>query len=369
MLFYAEDARVICEVQIMDNIRRITEALTDVDAILLISPTNRRYATGFPSTEGTVLVTKKSAHFFVDSRYVEAAEKAISGARVELVTNKYDWFGQVNDVLKAEKIKKVAFEDEYISCAEFARMNEKLRAELVPENKLMAGLRAVKEPQEVECLIAAQRLAEKAFDKILGFIKPGMTEREVAAELVYDMLRLGAENVSFEPIVVTGEKSSMPHGVPGDKIIKKGDFLTMDFGCLLNGYCSDMTRTVAIGEPSEEMRRVYSVVLEAQLAGIAAAAAGVTGHDVDKAARDVIAAAGYGEYFGHSFGHSLGLDIHEPPNATPTNNEPLPTGAVISAEPGIYLPGRFGVRIEDVIVLNENGCTDITKAPKELIIL
>ena len=353
----------------MDNVKRITDALTDLEAILLISPTNRRYATGFPSTEGTVLITRKSAHFFVDSRYIEAARSAISGAEVELVTNKYDWYAQVNAVLEKEGIKKLGFEDGYISCAEFARMKEKLGAELTAEGGLMSRLRAVKQQPEVEALIAAQRLAEKALDKVLGIIRPGMTEKEVAAELVYNMLKLGAENVSFEPIVVTGEKSSMPHGVPGDKVIKKGDFLTMDFGCILGGYCSDMTRTVAIGKVTKEMRKVYDIVLEAQLAGIAAAKAGVTGREVDKAARDVIDAAGYGEYFGHGFGHSLGLDIHEPPNAMPTNNDPLPAGAVISAEPGIYLPGRFGVRIEDVIVLREDGCEDITKAPKELIIL
>ena len=366
---FMPEPRMIREVQTMDNVKRITDALTDLEAILLISPTNRRYATGFPSTEGTVLITRKSAHFFVDSRYIEAARNTIKGAEVELVTNKYDWYAQVNAVLKAEKIKKLAFEDGYVSCADFARMDEKLDAELVPENGLMSSLRAVKQQPEIEALISAQRLAEKALDKVLGIIKPGMTEKEVAAELVYNMLKLGAENVSFEPIVVTGEKSSMPHGVPGDKIIKKGDFLTMDFGCILGGYCSDMTRTVAIGKATKEMCKVYDTVLEAQLAGIAAARAGVTGREVDKAARDVIDAAGYGEYFGHSFGHSLGLDIHEFPNAMPTNNDPLPAGAVISAEPGIYLPGKFGVRIEDVIVLREDGCENITKAPKDLIIL
>ena len=361
--------RKIREVQNMDNVKRITDALKDFEAILLISPTNRRYATGFPSTEGTVLITRNSAHFFVDARYIEAARNAIKGAEVELVTNKYDWYAQVNAVLEAEKITKLAFEDGYVNCAEFSRMSGKLNAELVPEDGLMSSLRAVKQQPEVEALIAAQRLAEKALDKVLGVIKPGMTEKDVAAELVYNMLKLGAENVSFEPIVVTGEKSSMPHGVPGDKVIKKGDFLTMDFGCILGGYCSDMTRTVAIGKPTKEMRKVYDIVLEAQLAGIAAARAGVTGREVDKAARDVIDAAGYGEYFGHSFGHSLGLDIHEPPNAMPTNNDPFPAGAVISAEPGIYIPGKFGVRIEDVIVLREGGCEDITKAPKDLLIL
>ena len=184
------------------------------------------------------------------------------------------------------------------------------------------------------------------------------------------MLRHGSEGNSFDPIVITGKKTSMPHGVPGDALIAEGDFVTMDFGCIKHGYCSDMTRTVAVGHATEEMRNIYSIVLEAQLAGIAAARAGVPGRDIDGAARDVITHAGYGEYFGHGFGHSLGLDIHESPNANLRGETPMPVGAVVSAEPGIYLPGRFGVRIEDVMVLRENGAEVITRAPKmELIVL
>jgi Xaa-Pro aminopeptidase len=196
-----------------------------------------------------------------------------------------------------------------------------------------------------------------------------MTEKQVMAELVYSTLRHGSEGNSFDPIVVTGSKTSLPHGVPGDKVIQPGDFVTMDFGCLKDGYCSDMTRTVAVGSASDEMRRVYDIVLEAQLAGIAAAKAGVPGRDIDAAARQVISNAGYGEYFGHGFGHSLGLDIHESPSANSRGAQPMPEGAVCSAEPGIYLPGRFGVRIEDVMIIRQGGCEVITKAPKNLIIL
>ena len=183
------------------------------------------------------------------------------------------------------------------------------------------------------------------------------------------MLRHGSEGNSFDPIVITGKKTSMPHGVPGDELIAAGDFVTMDFGCIKHGYCSDMTRTVAVGSASEEMRNVYAIVLKAQLAGIAAARAGIPGREIDAAARGVIRQAGYGEFFGHGFGHSLGLDIHEWPNANPSGADIMPAGAVVSAEPGIYIPGRFGVRIEDVMVLREGGCEVITKAPKELIIL
>ena len=183
------------------------------------------------------------------------------------------------------------------------------------------------------------------------------------------MLRFGAERMSFAPSVVSGPNGSLPHGVPSSKQVQKGEFLTMDFGCKYGGYCSDMTRTVAVGSVTEEMRQVYDTVLRAQLAGIAAAKAGAAGRAVDGAARDIIEKAGYGPCFGHSFGHGVGVEIHEGPNATPSNDKPLPAGAVISAEPGIYLPGRFGVRIEDVLILDEEGCEDITQSPKELIVL
>ncbi len=196
-----------------------------------------------------------------------------------------------------------------------------------------------------------------------------MTEREVAAKLTYDMLRFGAEKSSFDPIVVAGPNGSLPHGIPGDRPIQSGDFVTMDFGCKWGGYCSDMTRTVAVGQPTEEMVKVYDLVLKAQLAGIAASRAGVRGKDIDAAARKIIEKGGYGEYFGHGYGHSVGIEIHESPNANTRDETPMPVGAAVSAEPGIYLPGRFGVRIEDVVIMEEGGCRVITEAPKELIIL
>ena len=183
------------------------------------------------------------------------------------------------------------------------------------------------------------------------------------------MLHYGAEDKSFDPIVVSGPNGSLPHGVPSEKVIQAGEFVTMDFGCIYHGYCSDMTRTVAVGSVTDEMRQVYDTVLQAQLAGIAAARAGATGKAVDGAARDIIRQAGYGPCFGHSFGHSVGVEIHEGPNATPSNDKPLPAGAVISAEPGIYLPGKLGVRIEDVLYLTPEGCQNLTLAPKELVIL
>ena len=256
-----------------------------------------------------------------------------------------------------------------MTVADHERYRKNLQAELVPASALLHALRARKGPEELERMEQAQRITEKALEQILTEIRPGVTEKEISARLQYHMLCFGAEKMSFDPIVAGGPNGSMPHAVPTDRPIQSGEFVTMDFGCVYGGYCSDMTRTVCVGKPTEEMERVYETVLKAQLAGIAAARAGVTGAEIDGAAREVIRQAGYGDYFGHSFGHSVGVEIHESPNASPGNHEPMPAGAVVSAEPGIYLPGRFGVRIEDVIVLEEGGCRDITKADKALLCL
>lgn len=356
----------------MNRIEKIRSKFEDyeIDALLLVSPVNRRYASGFHSSDGVALITKDGAYLFVDSRYFEAAEKTAAGFTVELVDNRNSYKLRISEALEKHGCSCVGFEEAYMSCAEYGKYSgEIIKVPMKPASKLINELRRTKDRSEIDNLIAAQRIAERAFDEALGIIRPGMTEREVAAELVYRMLRNGAENISFDPIVVTGEKTSMPHGMPGDRKLQRGDFLTMDFGCIYNGYCSDMTRTVAIGDVSEKMKTVYNIVLEAQLTGIAAARAGVKGREIDAAARKVIEEAGYGEYFGHGFGHGVGLEIHEEPNAGPISETVMEPGAVISAEPGIYLPGRFGVRIEDVLIITENGCENITRAKKELIVI
>ena len=355
----------------MTNTDKIRKALSEkgLDAILLVSPQNRYYATGFPSSDGAALITREQAYFFTDSRYIEAAGKAITGYALGLVDNQKRTSTWIKELIAKLNIHKLGLEEKYLTYAEYTDMQRAFAVELVPASDIPLTLRERKDSWEVESICAAQTIAEKALDDVLGLIKPGVTEREIAAELTYRMLKYGAEGNSFDPIVVTGATSSMPHGVPGDEKIQDGDFITMDFGCLKNGYCSDMTRTVAVGHVTDEMKKVYDTVLRAQLAGIEKAAPGVTGREIDEAARAVIRDAGYGEYFGHSFGHSLGLDIHEAPNASPSCERAMPEGAVISAEPGIYLPGRFGVRIEDMLFLTNDGCVNLTKAPKELIIL
>ena len=342
-----------------------------LDAMLLTCEANRFYASGFHSTgtDGAALITADGVWYFTDSRYIEAATAQITGAVIELIDRQHSYISRINAVIDRCGLKTVGFEDMYMTVAEYNRYREALHAELVPASGLLTALRMVKDRGELEAMMAAQRIAEAALTEILNDVRPGVTEKEIAAKLQYLMLRAGASDMSFDPIAVSGPNSSMPHGVPGLRTMQAGDFVTMDFGCVYNGYCSDMTRTVAIGYATEEMQRVYHTVLAAQEAGIAAACAGVTGAEVDAAARNVIAAAGYGAYFGHGFGHGIGVEIHELPNASPTYDKPLPSGAVISAEPGIYLPGKFGVRIEDLVMLTETGCENLTNAAKDLMIL
>ena len=354
----------------MNRIDKIRQAMAGAEfgALMLSSPVNRLYATGFESSDGILLITADNAFFFTDSRYIEAAEAEISGASIRLVTKDAPYAEQLQALFEELRIASVGFEDGAVTYAEYLDWSEKLSVELKPAQQLMKELRAVKSADDLALMIKAQRISEFSFEQLLPLISKNITEKQLATELVYLFMKNGADDKSFDPIVVSGEKSSLPHGVPGDRKISDG-FLTIDFGVKLGGWCSDTTRTVCIGKPTDEMVKVYDTVLKAQLAGIAAARAGIPGCDIDAAARAVIEAAGFSDYFGHGFGHSLGLEVHEPPRASQTYTEDIPAGAVISAEPGIYLPGRFGVRIEDVIFITENGCENITKLPKELLVL
>ena len=357
----------------MNHFAKIAEKLSayELDGMLLTCEANRFYASGFHSTgtDGVALVTREGNFYFTDSRYIEAAHNKVQDAEIAMTDAAHPYVDLINAAMEKTHVQKLGFEDAYMTVADYRHYSEKLHCQLVPATELLISLRQSKDAEEIQRMIAAQRIAEAALDQIVKEIRPGVTEKEIAARLQYLMLAGGAENMSFDPIVASGPNGSMPHAVPTDRKIQDGDFVTMDFGCIYQGYCSDMTRTVAVGRVTEEMEKVYNVVLQAQLAGIAAAKAGATGHHADGPARAGTEDAGYGPYFGHSFGHSVGVEIHESPNATPANNKPLPLGAAVSAEPGIYLPGRFGVRIEDVVVLQEGGCQDITLAKKDLLIL
>ena len=356
----------------MNHLNAITAQLDayQLDALCITSQPGEYYAVGLKG-EGVVLVTRQGCHYFTDSRYIELAQNTVTNANVTMVTPHQDHLALASLVLEHYGLKRVGIEEAYLTVERWQKMKTAFPAdtELVPAGKLLTELRSAKTEEELAVMQKAQDITDQVFAEICEFLHAGVTESEVAAQLTYLQMKHGAEGNSFPPIVASGANGSMPHAIPTAKPIQKGEFVTMDFGCIYQGYCSDMTRTVAIGQPSDEMRRVYDAVLEAQLAGIAAAKAGVPGCDVHNAAWDVLKKYGYGDYFGHGFGHSLGIEIHESPNANRANTKPLPAGAVLSAEPGVYLPQKFGVRIEDVLYLTETGNRILTHAPKQLIIL
>ncbi len=336
--------------------------------MLISSEPGERYALGFHG-EGLTVVTPEGAFYATDPRYIEAAREQVRGCQIVCTGPGEGHLELVGRYLRQQGLEKIGFESGAVTVDTLREWQEKLPGAFIPAQKLLSDLRASKDEEERSAIRRAQAITDEAFLAMLDFLRPGLTEQQVAARLIYEMMCRGAEKPSFDPIVAAGPDGSRPHAVPGPRVLEKGMFVTMDFGCIWGGYCSDMTRTVALGQPTEEMRQVYEAVRTAQLAGIAAARAGVPGRDVDGAARASLEHAGYGPYFTHGFGHSLGLEIHESPNANAQNTEPLPAGAVISAEPGVYLPGRFGVRIEDVLILEEGGCEDITHSPKELLVL
>ena len=354
----------------MDHFEKIAARLPEygIDAMLVTSAPGEFYAAGFHG-EGVALVTPGKTWYYTDSRYIEAAQQLVKGAEVALGLRGRSYPAIVAELCAANNINKLGFEENYMSVAAYRRWTEAIKAEFVPASALLTGLRAVKDEGEMAAIREAQRLTDAAFAEILNDIKPGAAECEIAAKLTYYMARLGAERNSFDPIVACGANGSKPHAIPSQKKIEKGHFVTMDFGCVVGGYCSDMTRTVAVGEPTDEMRLVYDTVLKAQLDSIAAARAGVPGADIHAVAAKVIGDAGYGDCFGHGLGHSVGIEIHEEPSFAPRCTAPNPVGAIITVEPGIYLPGKFGVRIEDMVWLTEDGCVDLTHSPKELIIL
>lgn len=355
----------------MEKINKLQEFLkSSHEAILIHSPENRRYFTDFPSTDGYLIVTKTDAVFFTDSRYIEAAQKSVKFCRAQLLTRLSNevkmFFGENN-------IEKIYTETERLSVSLLSQFKKvfspvKITPSIRLENKINE-LRMVKTPEEIQCIKKAQQIAEDAFEHILTFIRPGVTEKRIALELDFYILSHGAEALSFETIAVTGKKTSMPHGVPDDTVVEIGDFVTMDFGAVYKGYHSDMTRTVAVGEISAEQRKIYEIVLSAQRASLEILKSGVSCKVADKAARDIITNAGYGDYFGHGTGHGVGIEIHELPNLSPRSDTILQIGNIVTVEPGIYIPNKFGVRIEDMALITENGYENLTNTPKELIIL
>lgn len=355
----------------MDKFKALFEKIGDTaDCLLVTSDVNRRYFTGMKSSAGYVIAFREKTYLIIDFRYIEKARNTIKNAEVIEQNN---FFEQFKKLLERHNASNIAIESENMTVKELLLYKSRLpEYNFVEDNSLssaITALRAIKSEEEIECIKKAQAIAEKAFDELLKFIKAGITEREIALKLDFLMLSNGAEAVSFDTIVLSGANTSMPHGVPSDKRVENGEFVLMDFGAVYNGYHSDMTRTVCVGEPTDEMKKVYEIVLEAQKKALLTARAGITGSELDSAARRIIEGNGYGSCFGHSLGHGVGMEIHEYPNAAPKSNAVLRENEVITVEPGIYIEGKFGVRIEDFVVLTGESCTNMTKSPKNLISL
>lgn len=341
----------------IENLRKRFDE-NGIDAFYSSDKYTVRYFTDKKGDDCSVLILKDKAYLISDFRYREAMENTPGFIYSEEKAEK---------LIESESIERLGFEKNRILLEEYLRLKDAPKTAVLLD-KLVDELRMVKDDEEMRRTAEAEKLGCDAFSYILGFIKPGMTEKEVALELDHYMLSHGAEELSFDTICVYGRKSSMPHGVPDDSVIGTGSFLTMDFGCVIDGYHSDMTRTVAIGSADDEMKKVYDTVLRAQLNACENIKAGITGPDAHRLAADVIDAAGYGEYFGHGLGHGTGLEIHELPRFSPLYDGVIPENSIVSIEPGIYLPGRFGVRIEDLAIVKANGIINLaSSAPKELI--
>ncbi|MBQ8797402.1 MAG: aminopeptidase P family protein [Oscillospiraceae bacterium] len=354
----------------MKNLEKYLTLLgEEADALLLTSRYSRHYGAEFDIAEGVALVSAKGCYYFTDSRYIESAQNNIKGFAVVEMNRANPYNKLLNDAIAELDIEKLGYEEGYMTVSELQSFENNLHAQLIPMGDKINSFRAVKEPWELDRIRKAQAITDKAFSEVLTRIKAGMTEKQLQAELIYCLYKNGGEGLSFDPIVVSGPNTSLPHGVAADRVIREGDFITMDFGAIYGGYCADMTRTVAVGFATEEMEKVYNTVLAAQEAGIAISKAGVTGKEIDGAARQVIADAGYGEYFGHGYGHCIGMECHEMPSCSPGGIAPMEVNMVSSAEPGIYLPGKFGVRIEDLVIFTQDGCENITHSPKNLIIV
>ncbi len=336
----------------------------NLDSAIVFKPENRRYLSDFTGTSGYVVITEDKNLFITDFRYVKQASDQCKDFEIVQHTNDRTLY----DILNGLGLKNLGFEDAFVTVSQYNEFNDKLIGiELKPLKDTLGKLRTIKDQNEIDEIRKAAEIADKAFEYICSVIKSGITEWEVALELESFMKKKGATGTSFDSIVASGIRSSMPHGVASQKVIEEGDFVTLDFGCIYNGYCSDMTRTIVVGKASDKQKEIYNVVLEAQKAALEAIRPGITGYDADKVARDIIEAKGFGEYFGHGLGHGVGLEVHESPRLSPLGKDVLEANMIVTDEPGVYLPDFGGVRIEDLIVVTENGCETLSKSPKHLI--
>ncbi len=340
-----------------------------IDTLLVISQKNRRYFTGFDSTFGYLVLTKERKIFLTDHRYFEMAQETESDFELTVV-GRYDLKDQLKKTLAEVGAVSVGFEDTELTVSEYAALKDMLAGfNLVPVGKDLAEMKKYKNPYELDCIATAQKITDAAFTDVLGYIKEGITEKELAVILQCCLLQNGGEKNSFDPIVSFGENTSKPHAHPTDRVLVPGDNVLMDFGCVYKGYCSDMTRTVFFGEPNPKIAEIYSIVLSAQAEALKSIKSGVKACDVDAAARKVFTASGVESNFTHALGHGVGIDIHEVPSLHPKNDMVLKENMVITAEPGLYFPGIGGVRIEDLVVVKRDGIDNLTTSDKNIIII
>lgn len=353
----------------MEKLQKLRSNFSDmgIDALLITSTYNRRYMTNFTGSAGVVLITNDQAQFITDFRYVEQAEKQCVGYTI--VQHSGSLADEVANQTKKLGVKNLGFEQDYLSFSAFSGYRNAVDSQLVPISGLIEKLRLIKTESEIKILKEAADIADAAFKHILDFIRPGISELEVSNELEFFMRKAGATSSSFDIIVASGHRSALPHGVASEKIIEKGDFVTLDFGAYYKGFVSDITRTVSVGDPDSKLKEIYEIVLEAQLRGMDGIKPGITGKQADALTRDYITEKGYGEYFGHSTGHGIGLEVHEGPTLSIKSDITLEPGMIVTVEPGIYIPGLGGVRIEDDTLITKDHNETLTHSTKELIIL
>ncbi len=351
----------------MKNIHHLLQT-HDVDAALITFMPDIQWACGFTGSNGLLIVRPDDVHFLSDGRYTEQARQEVEGAVIH--TPGYALFEYAVEEHLLGDARRVLYQADHVTVAQLERWRALWPSvEWTPGTALLTMEVASKSDEEVARIRRAQQVTDAVFEHLLGFIRPGLSEQEVAAEIVYQHLRRGASKMSFEPIVASGRRGALPHARASIKNLESGDLVVLDFGCFVDGYASDMTRTVALGEPGDEARAVYQVVLDAQRRAIETARAGLSTKALDGAARSVIDEAGYGDFFTHSLGHGIGLQTHEWPRVSHQTDDVLPAGVAVTIEPGVYLPGRFGVRIEDIVVLRPDGCDNLTASPKKLVVL
>ncbi len=357
----------------MEQIKKLQNQLKEfhLDAFFIISPINRRYLTGFPSSLGFLIVTKKESLLFLDSRYYEAATKLVSGSKVIRFKNNKELMKIIKKYFQKNKVENVGFEENKLTYAQFKKYNEIFnKINFIPAESILSKLRLIKTKDEITNIKKAVDISKRAFQHILNFIKPGMSEKDLQAELEYTIKRYGGYAASFDIIFISGPKTSMPHGVSTSNKIKDKDIILVDFGVLYNGYVSDITRTFFIGEPNKKLEIIYQIVLKAQKTAISKLKVGMTCEKVDSLARNIIKKAGFERYFNHSLGHGIGLEVHERPTIAQTIDMQIKTGMIFTIEPGIYIPGLGGVRIEDNVLIKRNSTEVLTKdIPKDLLIL